>query len=153
MSTNPNLPKPEDLLPHRGVALVLDRITELEPGQSASGIWTPGEYYFEGHFPENAILPGHWTTESVALIGACALLSDRPDLLPLFRESHGKFKDQVRLGATLEVSAEFSDLKEVDRDGAKMVIASGTGKATVDGKTVYQAVLLKAAAVPNELRN
>ena len=27
-----NLPKPADLLPHTGIALVLDELTELEPG-------------------------------------------------------------------------------------------------------------------------
>lgn len=140
------LPKPEELLAHRGIALALDEITELEPGQSATGLWTPDLRYFEGHFPQEAFLPGHWQTESVALIGACALLADRPGLLPLFRENHGKFKGRVNPGDTLEVSAEFRDIEDIERGGKKMIIASGTGKAKVDGTTVYQAVLLKAVA-------
>ncbi len=140
------LPKPEDLTAHRDIALALDEITELEPGVSATGLWTPDERYFEGHFPEEAILPGHWQTESVALIGACALLSSRPGVLPMFRESESKFKDIVRPGSTLEVSASFLDVQEIERGGAKMLVASGKGSAKVEGKTVYQATLLKAVA-------
>lgn len=140
------LPKPEDLLAHRGIALALDEITELEPGKSATGLWTPDERYFEGHFPQESFLPGHWQTESVALIGACALLSERPELLPLFRESQGKYKGQVKPGETLEVSAEFMEVQEIERGGRKMVVATGKGLAKVEGKIVYQALLLKAVA-------
>lgn len=140
------LPQPEELLAHRDIALALDEITELEPGVRATGLWTPDERYFQGHFPQEAFLPGHWQTESVALIGACALLSDRPGPLPLFRESHSKFKGQVKPGDTLEVSAEFGDIEEIDRGEAKMLVASGRGQAKVDGKTVYQAMILKAVA-------
>lgn len=139
-------PMLEELIAHRDIALVLDEITELEPGERATGLWTPDERYFEGHFPERKILPGHWQEESVALIGACALLAERPDLLPMFRERHNKFKGIVKEGDTLEVSAEFGDIEEKEIAGVKMLIASGTGKAKVDGKTVYQAMLLKAVA-------
>jgi 3-hydroxymyristoyl/3-hydroxydecanoyl-(acyl carrier protein) dehydratase len=145
-NNNHELPTPEQLLPHRGIALALDEITELEPGRSATGLWTPDERYFEGHFPAESFLPGHWQTESVALIGACALLSEKPGLLPLFRESQSKYKGQVKPGDTLEVSAEFLDVEEIERGGAKMLIASGRGNAKVDGKIVYQAALLKAVA-------
>lgn len=139
-------PKPEELIAHRGIALALDEITALEPGVGATGLWTPDERYFEGHFPQEAFLPGHWQTESVALIGACALLAGRPGLLPMFRENHGKFKAQVKPGDTLEVSAEFGDVEEIERGGVKMLVASGKGQAKVGGKTAYQAMVLKAVA-------
>jgi 3-hydroxyacyl-[acyl-carrier-protein] dehydratase len=140
------LPKPQDLLPHRGIALVLDEITELEPGKNATGLWTPDERYFDGHFPQEAFLPGHWQTESVALIGACALLAEKPNLLPLFRESQSKYKGRVKPGDTFEVSAEFMEVQEIERGGVKMIIATGKGQAKVDGKVVYQAPFLKAVA-------
>lgn len=150
------LPRPDELLAHRGMALVLDAITELEPGVHGTGVWTPkhGEFthdtdYFDGHFPGEPILPGHWTMESVALIGGCVLLSARPNLLPFFRENHGIFKRPVRPGETLEVSAEFGELKEMNRGGVSMITASGTGQAKVDGKLVYEARILKAVAQPN----
>src|SRR5437870_1808654 len=103
MAHEGQLPKPKELLPHRGIALALDEITELS-SERAVGLWTPDDRYFEGHFPQEAFLPGHWQTESVALIGACAVLSERPELLFLFRESHGVFKKPVKQGETLEVS-------------------------------------------------
>jgi 3-hydroxyacyl-[acyl-carrier-protein] dehydratase len=141
------LPRPEELLPHRGIALALDEITELEENQ-ATGLWTPDERYFEGHFPEQAFLPGHWQTESVALIGACAMLSKRPDLLLMFRENHGVFKKRITPGQTLEVSAEFGEIVETERSGVKMLTATGKGSAKVDGKLAYQARILKAVASP-----
>ena len=147
MATQESLPKPEELLPHRGIALALDEILELEENR-ASGIWTPDERYFEGHFPQEAFLPGHWQTESVALIGACAVLSQRPDLLLLFRENHGVFKKPVKPGETLEVSAEFGEIQETERGGVKIFTATGTGKAEVEGKLVYQARILKAVGNP-----
>jgi 3-hydroxymyristoyl/3-hydroxydecanoyl-(acyl carrier protein) dehydratase len=138
-----------ELLKHRGIAMALDEITDLEPGVSATGLWTPGEEYFEGHFPEpdKQILPGPWQVESVALIGACALLAQRPGLLPMFRENNSKFKGQVEQGDTLVVSAVFGDVEEVDvPGGGRMLVASGSGKAKVNGKTVYHATLIKAVA-------
>lgn len=76
--------QPEQLLAHRDQALVLDEITELVESKRASGLWTPTDgsiegqrNYFEGHFPENPVLPGHWTVESVAQIGGCILLVQR----------------------------------------------------------------------------
>ena len=141
------LPRPEHLLPHRGIALVLDEITELEEDR-ATGLWTPDERYFDGHFPQEAVLPGHWQTESVALIGACAVLAKSPDLLMLFRENHGVFKKQVKPGDTLEVTAIFGEIEETERDGIKMLTATGKGTAKVDGKLAYQARILKAVAFP-----
>jgi 3-hydroxymyristoyl/3-hydroxydecanoyl-(acyl carrier protein) dehydratase len=116
-----------ELLKHRGIAMALDEITDLEPGVSATGLWTPGEEYFEGHFPEPD--------------------TQRPGLLPMFRENNSKFKGQVEQGDTLVVSAVFGDVEEVDvPGGGRMLVASGSGKAKVNGKTVYHATLIKAVA-------
>ena len=139
MSTQ--LPSPGELLPHRGIALALDELTALEPGVSASGLWTPDERYFEGHFPDDAFLPGHWMMESTALAGACAIIATNPGIRPLFRESHPLYTRQVKPGDTLELTAEFTDI--LRRGG--LVLATGSGKATVNGKTVYRALVMKAA--------
>lgn len=43
----------EEILPHRYPFLLVDRITECEPGQKAAGIKcvSVNEPYFCGHFP------------------------------------------------------------------------------------------------------
>lgn len=49
-----------DLLPHRWPFLLLDKVIELEPGKRGIGIKnvTISEPYFEGHFPNESIMPG-----------------------------------------------------------------------------------------------
>ena len=48
------------IIPHRYPFLLLDRILELEPGVRAVGekLVTITEPFFQGHFPDSAIMPG-----------------------------------------------------------------------------------------------
>ena len=49
--TQPSLPSPADILPHRPPFLFVDTITRLEAGQAAAGTWTlqGDEWFFPGH--------------------------------------------------------------------------------------------------------
>lgn len=138
-------PSPSELLPHSGIALVLDELTDLEPGVSATGIWTPDERYYEGHF---GILPGHWIEESVNLVAACAAIAGNPGVVPKIREHTGKFLRQVELKdplKVLEVIADFSDLETKISSAGIITIARGSGRAFVDGGKVYTAGLIEAS--------
>jgi hypothetical protein len=75
-----DLPRPIDLLPHRPPFLLVDELIAVDPGVSATGIWrlTGDEYFFPGHFPGRPTLPGVMMCESIAQVGACAVLS-HPD--------------------------------------------------------------------------
>ena len=71
------------MLPHRYPFLLIDKVTELEPGVSAVGIKnvTVNEPYFQGHFPDQPIVPGVLLLESLAqltavMYGAEALPAD-----------------------------------------------------------------------------
>ena len=58
----------KELLPHRPPFLMIDRLTEVFPGQSAIG-WKPvsiNEPHFAGHFPDYAVMPGVLIVEALA---------------------------------------------------------------------------------------
>lgn len=74
------------VLPHRYPFLLVDRITRVDPEtgtfcgfKAVSG----NEPFFQGHFPDQAIMPGVLILESMAQIGGAGILS-----LP---ENHGKY--------------------------------------------------------------
>lgn len=56
------------LIPHRYPFLLIDRIIDVQPGQSAVGIKNVSinEWYFQGHFPNHPILPGVLIIEAMA---------------------------------------------------------------------------------------
>ncbi len=67
----------QDLLAHRFPFLLVDKITELEPGKRAVGVKcvTINEWFFQGHFPDEPIMPGVLILEGMAQMGGIAILS------------------------------------------------------------------------------
>lgn len=64
------------LLPHRYPMCMLDRIIEVEEGKRAVGIknLTYNEQFFQGHFPQQPVMPGVLQMEALAQLGAWLLL-------------------------------------------------------------------------------
>ena len=56
------------MLPHRYPFLLVDRITECVPGKYSKGYknLTMNEGFFQGHFPNNPIMPGVLQIETMA---------------------------------------------------------------------------------------
>jgi len=56
------------MLPHRYPFLLVDRVLELEPGQSITALKnvTVNEEFFQGHFPVKPIMPGVLQIEALA---------------------------------------------------------------------------------------
>lgn len=72
-----NINEIKEIIPHRAPFLLLDRVDELEVGVSAKAIKnvTFNEYFFQGHFPDEPVMPGVLIIEALAQTGAVAILS------------------------------------------------------------------------------
>src|SRR3979409_654498 len=78
----------EAVIPHRDPFLLIDRVTELEPGVRAVAehTFTGSEWYQPGHFPGNPIVPGVILVESCAQTATVMAMS-----LPEYRDGLGVF--------------------------------------------------------------
>ncbi|MCI8677196.1 MAG: 3-hydroxyacyl-ACP dehydratase FabZ [Lawsonibacter sp.] len=133
-----NIDQIEAILPHRYPFLLVDRITECVPGESAKGIKcvTTNEPFFQGHFPGFKVMPGVLIIEALAQVGAVAILTEAGSegRLALFGGiKNARFKRQVRPGDVLELSCQLT--------ARKGPVGFGTAEARVEGKLACKAEL------------
>ena len=67
----------KEIIPHRQPFLLIDRVVEYDEGQRCVAIKqvSGNEPFFQGHFPEYAVMPGVLITEALAQTGAVAMLN------------------------------------------------------------------------------
>ena len=63
-----NLQEIKELIPHRDPFLFVDKCEIIEPGKKgiSERLFSENEYFFEGHFPSNPIVPGVIIVEAMA---------------------------------------------------------------------------------------
>lgn len=127
-----------EIIPHRYPFLLIDTIEELEPGVRALGkkCVSGGEFWFQGHFPGNPVMPGVLIVEAMAQVGAVALLS-QPEWKGRTAYFAGidraKFRRKVLPGDVLLLETEIIKVKGP--------VGVGRAAAYVDGKKAAEAQL------------
>jgi len=127
------------ILPHRYPFLLVDRIIEIEEGKKAVGIKnvTANEPFFQGHFPDNPIMPGVLIVEALAQVAGIAVMNieEFKGKLGLFTGiDKCRFKKVVRPGDQLVL--------EVLIDSIKMGLVKAKGVAKVGDEVVATAELM-----------
>ena len=140
----------EQIIPHRYPMLLVDRMLEIESGKRGVGIKnvTANEWFFEGHFPGNKVMPGVLIVEAMAQVAAVTLLkdSDSGGKTPMFAGIEDmRFRKPVVPGDQLRMEFTLEKLRGP--------VGKGHVKATVDGKVAAEgnimfALVDMAAAAP-----
>jgi 3-hydroxyacyl-[acyl-carrier-protein] dehydratase len=125
-------------LPHRYPFLLVDRAEEFRPHQSVVGIKnvTANEPFFQGHFPDNPVMPGVLIVEAMGQTGAVlmskSLEIDAAGKTIFFMSiSEARFRLPVRPGDTLRMHV------TVLRHRGD--VFKFRGEAKVDGRTAAEA--------------
>ena len=98
------------MIPHRYPFLLVDRVVGLVAGESAIGIKnvTINEPHFQGHFPDQPVMPGVAIVEAMAQSAAILVnytedLIDQPINIYLLGVDNARFRKMVVPGDVLEL--------------------------------------------------
>ena len=97
------------LLPHRYPFLLVDKIIDIDGDNSAIGIKnvTMNEPHFQGHFPEQPVMPGVLIVEAMAQTAGAICINtratDKPSLVYFMTIDNAKFRKPVVPGDRLEI--------------------------------------------------
>lgn len=96
------------LLPHRYPFLLVDRIKDMDGDRSATGIKnvTVNEPFFQGHFPENPVMPGVLLIEGMAQTAGALCMRfvddlNAPPIVYLMAVDRARFRRPVVPGDTV----------------------------------------------------
>jgi len=134
-------------LPHHPPMRLVEHIVEVVPGRfaRATRIAHPDDWYFDGHFPSNPVVPAIALVELLAQTGGLAIapvLDSGLSALRLASLNDFKFPSAAGPGALLQATAEI-----VGRLGGLVRI---TGTVTADGTVVATGNLTLADVAPHQ---
>ena len=134
-----------DLLPHRYPFLLVDRILDFEKDQKLKALKnvTFNEPFFQGHFPNQPVMPGVLVVEALAQATGLLALESNPNIAAsdaiymLVGVDKARFKRPVRPGDQL--------ILLVEQKAQKRGIVRFDCSALVDDKVVASADILCTA--------
>ena len=106
----------ESILPHRAPFLLLDEVTELDPGKRvvARRRVNEDDWWFAGHFPDRPVMPGVLIVEAMAQAGAVAVLieeANRGKIAFFAGIDDCRFKRIVEPGDVLTLTCEIDTIR------------------------------------------
>ncbi len=129
----------QEIIPHRYPFLLIDGVEEIEDGKRVVAVKnvSMNEYFFQGHFPQEPVMPAVLIIEALAQAGAVVLLSMeqfKGKIAYFTGIDKAKIRKKVVPGDVLKLEVEIIKIKG----------PAGIGKAiaTVDGKKAVEAELM-----------
>ena len=129
------------ILPHRYPFLLVDKVRDIVPMESCVGIKnvTSNEPHFEGHFPQEPVMPGVLIIEAIAqasavLVGCSLDLADKGMGTYFMSIDKCRFRRKVVPGDVLELHVKTL------RGGGK--VWKFEGRAIVDGELAAEAEIM-----------
>ncbi len=127
------------ILPHRYPFILVDRVTELDPGKRIKGYKnvTINEPFFQGHFPGDPIMPGVLQLEALAQMGVLLLdtIPGAQGKLAVFAGMNDvRFRRMVTPGDRFDMECEILKLR--------LPIGKMSCKAYVDGELAVEAEII-----------
>jgi beta-hydroxyacyl-ACP dehydratase FabZ len=134
----------QKLIPHRFPMLLVDRIIDMVPGESITGIKnvTMNEWFFQGHYPGEPIMPGVLIVEAMAQTGGVLMMKmlegQQGKSIYFMTIDNVKFRKTVVPGDTLKFEVKIVQFKGK--------IGKIHGEAYVDGKLAAEADMMAMIA-------
>ena len=133
------------MLPHRYPFLLIDRVVDLIPGESATGVKnvTINEPFFPGHFPARPVMPGVLIVEAMAQTAAVVVVaslgaSAEGKLVYFMTIENARFRKPVEPGNQLMLSCK----KERQRMGVWRFSGEARVGDTVVAEAVFSAMIM-----------
>ena len=119
-------------IPHRYPMLLVDRLVDIVPGESATGIKnvTINESFFQGHFPSKPVMPGVLIVEAMAQTAGTLVIHSmqtgaEPKLVYFMAIEDAKFRRPIVPGDQIKIY--------VKKEQARRNVWRFRGEAMVDG--------------------